>query len=90
MSSCADRVAGWTRERFGLPHDAVVLVNQLARTLPGYPPLFTVIMFWTAGLAQRHHLKVFKPMHDVTPEDLPPYWMRDALAVAPDFACECC
>ncbi len=90
MSSCADRVAGWTRERFGLPADALVLVDETASTLAGFPPRFTVIVFWTGGLAQRHHLKVFKPMQQVTPDDLPPYWMRDALAVAPGFVCECC
>lgn len=88
--SCAAQVANWTRERFGLPGDALVLVNEATSTLPGFPPRFTVIVFWTAGLAQRHHLKVFKPMAQVTPDDLPPYWMRDALAVSPSFACECC
>ena len=88
--ACAEQVARWTRERFGLPADAVVLVNEVASTLPGFPPLFTVIVFWTAGLAQRHHLKVFKPMDVVALDDLPPYWMREALAVAPGFACECC
>ena len=90
MPAIADTIAGWTRERFGLPAASVVLVNEVACTQPGFPPRYTVIVFWTAGLAQRHHLKVFKPMHDVTPEDLPPYWMRDALAVAPGYACDCC
>ena len=90
MSSCADQVAGWTRERFGLPASAVVLVNEVASTLPGFPPRFTVIVFWTGALEQRHHLKVFKPMQQVMPDDLPPYWMRDALALAPGFVCECC
>ena len=26
----------------------------------------------------------------VTPDDLPPYWMRDALAVPPGTGCDCC
>jgi nitrate reductase delta subunit len=90
MSSSSDDVAAWTRKRFGLPLQSVVLVNDVAGTLPGLPPLYTVIVFWTGALAQRHHLKVFKPLAQVGPDDLPPYWMRDALAVAPGFACDCC
>ena len=90
MPSFAEHIAGWARERFGLPLQSVVLVNDVAGTLPGFPPLYTVIVFWTGALAQRHHLKVFKPMAEVTPDDLPPYWMRDALAVPPGFACDCC
>ena len=88
--SAADRVAGWTRERFGLPADAVVLVDERATTLPGIPARVTVIVFWSAGLAQRHHLNIFKPLAQIAPEDLPPYWMRDALAVAPGYVCDCC
>ena len=90
MPSASDDVAAWTRERFGLPPQSVVLVNDVASSLPGFPPLYTVIVFWTGALAQRHHLKVFKPLAQVTPNDLPPYWMRDALAVPPGFACDCC
>ena len=90
MPASADQVAGWTRERFGLPADAVVLVSESATTLPGFPPRFTVIVFWTGALEQRHHAKVFKPLAQVTPDDLPPYWMRDALAVGADFSCDCC
>ena len=90
MPANAHEVAGWTRERFGLPATSVVLVDNVASTLPGFPPQFTVIVFWTGALEQRHHLKVFKPVTQVTPDDLPPYWMRDALTVPPGFACDCC
>lgn len=90
MPPCAEQIADWTRERFGLPPQSVVLVNEVAGTLPGFPPRCTVIVFWTGALAQRHHLKVFRPLHEVTAEDLPPGWMRDALAVPPGFACDCC
>ena len=83
------RVQGWVRERFSLPADSAVLVTELACAQPGCPPLETVIAFWT-GQAMRHHYKVFKPARQVTPDDLPPYWMRDALVVPPDWACECC
>ena len=90
MPAIADTIAAWTRERFGLPAASVVLVSEVASSLPGFPPRFTVIVFWTGALAQRHHLKVFKSLAQVTPDDLPPYWMRDALAVPPGFACDCC
>ena len=90
MPSCAEQVAGWTRERFGLVAQSIVLVNDVATSEPGFPPRCTVIVFWTGVLAQRHHLKIFKPLHQVKPDDLPPYWMRDALAVSPTFACGCC
>ncbi len=90
MPSPADTIAGWTRERFGLPAASVVLVDEVAASLPGFPPRFTVIVFWTGALAQRHHLKVFNTMDRVTIEDLPPYWMREALAVSPSDSCACC
>ncbi len=90
MPSPAHTIAGWTRERFGLPAASVVLVDEVASSLPGFPPRSTVIVFWTGELAQRHRLKVFKPVDRVTPDDLPPYWMRDALAVSTTDACDCC
>ena len=88
----AQRVAGFTRQRFGLPPEATVLVTELACALPGCPPRETVIAFWTGAEPdlRRHHYKVFKPLLQVVQDDLPPYWMREALAVAPDFACDCC
>jgi len=88
--SARDRVAGWTRRRFGLGAEEVVLVDERGCTLAGFPPLETVIVFWTGALARRHHTKVFKPLAEVTPEDLPPYWMKDALAVPPGYTCDCC
>ena len=82
----------WVRERFSLTPEQAVLVTELVCALPGCPPLETVIAFWT-GTAQaplRHHYKVFKPVQQVLPEDLPPYWMKNALAVPTDWACDCC
>jgi hypothetical protein len=90
VAATAQHIAAWTRERFGLPSTDVVLVNQLASALPGFPPWFTVIIFWSAEMARRHHLKIFKPMAEIAPEDLPPYWMRDALIVPPGTGCDCC
>ena len=80
------------RERFRLSAQTVVMVTELVCALPGCPPLETVIAFWLGdeGDAVRHHYKVFKPVQQVTPDDLPPWWMKDALAVPPDWACSCC
>jgi hypothetical protein len=83
-----DRVRQWARERFDLPPDAAIMVAQLACTLPGCPPVETVIAFWSEE--RRYHFKVFKPVADIAPDDLPPSWMKRALAVPDDFECECC
>jgi hypothetical protein len=56
--------------------------------VPGCPPIETVIAFWSDE--RRHHFKVFKPVAEVTDADLPPYWLKNALAVSDDFQCECC
>lgn len=84
-----DRVRDWTRERFGLQPDDAVLVTEVACAVPGCPPVETVVAFWTHG-DRRHHFKVFKPVLQVAPEDLPYAWMKQALAVVDGFACDCC
>ena len=83
------QVQAWVRDRFNLGTDTVVMVTELPCALPGCPPLETVIAFWI-GAEVRHHYKVFKPARQVQLDDLPPYWMKDALAVPPDWACDCC
>ncbi len=82
-----DRVREWTRQRFAL-EDTAILVAEIACAVPGCPPLETVIAFWSGG--RRHHTKVFKPVRGVIEDDLPPSWMKDALAVPDDFECDCC
>ena len=84
-----DRIAEWTRERFGLPEDCAILVSEVKCPLPGCPPLETVVAFWTRD-ATRHHFKVFKPAADVVADDLPYYWLMKSLAVHPDFSSDCC
>ena len=88
-AAALERVRGWTQARFSLPDDAAILVSQLDCVIPGCPPVETVVAFWT-GDAVRHHFKVFKPVADVVPDDLPFAWLKDALAVSPDYECECC
>lgn len=84
-----DRVRDWTRERFKLADDAAIMVTEITCTVPGCPPLETVVAFWTA-VDRRHHFKVFKPLGDVVLDDLPPSWMKDALAGEEVFGCPCC
>ena len=82
----ASRVKAWTRSRFG---DVTVLVSELESAVPGFPPLHTVVAFWTAE-RRHYHFKVFKPLEDVAEDDVPPAWYRDALAVTPGVDCGCC
>ena len=89
------RVEAEVRQRLRLLATTTVLVTELACELPGCPPLETVIAFWLGedehdAEPLRHHYKVFKPVQQVTEADLPPWWMKDALAVPPDWVCACC
>ena len=83
-----DRVREWTRTRFKLD-DAAILVAEVACGVPGCPPIETVVAFWTAA-DQRHQFKVFKPVAQVAADDLPPAWMKDALAANDGMECGCC
>jgi nitrate reductase delta subunit len=86
-SAALDRVREGVRARFSLGEGAI-LVAEVTCAVPGCPPIETVIAFWWDE--RRHHFKVFKPVAEVTDDDLPPYWMKQALAVPDDFWCECC
>ena len=83
-----EQVKQWTRERFALGADETVMVAEVGRTLPGFPPRETQVGFWTAD-GTRHHFRVFKPVAAVAEADLPPAWMKKALA-NDGFDCECC
>jgi len=82
-----DRVREWVRERFALG-DTAILVAEVACAVPGCPPVETVIAFWSGE--RRHHFKVFRPVAEVTADDLPPRWYMGALAVPDDYECGCC
>lgn len=91
----APQLQAWVRERFRLTAEATVQVRERPCTEPGMPPVETLVSFWLDSVGtddepQRHHAKVFKPLADVRPDDLPPWWMKDALRVPPDWACDCC
>lgn len=65
------------------------MVAEVACTVPGCPPLETVIAFWTDG-DRRHHFKVFKPLAEVAEDDLPPAWLKNGLADIEGVDCSCC
>jgi nitrate reductase delta subunit len=81
-------VKEFVRANFRLT-DETILVTELACQVPGCPPLETVIAFWGKDEKRRHY-KVFKPVAEVVMEDLPPWWMRDALIETEVFGCPCC
>ena len=85
-SRAASQIKAWTRGRFG---DVTVLVTELESAVPGFPPLHTVIAFWTAE-RKHYHFRIFKPLEQVAAEDLPPSWYKEALAVTPGIDCSCC
>ena len=87
-SAAVDRVRDWTRARFKLADDETVMVSQIACGVPGCPPLETHVVFWSE--AGRHHFKVFKPLAQVSEDDLPPAFMKNALVALDGFACDCC
>jgi nitrate reductase delta subunit len=88
--AAAESVKRWTRSRFSLAENVMLLVTELESAVPGFPPLHTVVAFWTAE--QKHyHFRIFKPLLDVLEEDLPPSWYKEALAVAFEgMQCDCC
>lgn len=74
----ATRVEAALRDRFALPDTVAVIVAQLNCQTPGCPPVETAIAFWGEdGTAYR--LRVFKPLAEVSEEDMPPRWLLPAL-----------
>jgi hypothetical protein len=88
QSANLDRVRGWTRVRFALGADETVMVSELACAVPGCPPVETHIVFWSD--LGRHHTKIFKPLAEVTEDDLPPAFMKNALVALDGEECGCC
>ena len=94
-----ERVKDWTRSRFQLDEDAIVIVTEAVPKLPGYPPLQTSVSFgqgtptcWGNDQSpkQRHHFTIYKPITDVAEGDIPPAWMKESLALSEGVACSCC
>jgi nitrate reductase molybdenum cofactor assembly chaperone NarJ/NarW len=87
-SALTERVSGWTRQHFGLVDDETVMVSEIACRVPGCPPIETHVVFWTA--AGRHHFKIFKPLAQVSEDDLPPAFIKNALLAPEGLDCDCC
>ncbi|MFT5009240.1 MAG: hypothetical protein ACI868_001947 [Granulosicoccus sp.] len=82
-------IKDWTRERFSLAADGVILVAELNCQVPGCPPVETVVAFWDDD-STRYRYKVFKPVTAVTAEDVPIYWLKSALIDYGENGCDCC
>jgi hypothetical protein len=82
-----EAVRGWTRRRFKLPAEAAVLVSEMACTVPGCPPLETVVAFWTAD-ERRHQFKLYKPLREVLYDDVG--WLMGSPAAHDGSAWDCC
>ncbi len=83
------RVKDFTRAHFRLGEAETILVAEVECQTPGCPPLETIIAFWGED-ARRRHYKVFKPVEEVVEDDLPPWWMKDALVEEVFAGCPCC
>jgi hypothetical protein len=82
-----ERVREWTRARFSL-NEETVMVAEIACAVPGCPPIETHVVFWSD--AGRHHFKIFKPLAEVVEDDLPPSFMKNALIWDEGIECSCC
>jgi nitrate reductase delta subunit len=85
----ASRVKAWTRARFSLAADSIIMVSELESAAPGFPPLSTVVAFWSAE-RKHYHWRIFKPLQEVVEDDLPPAWYKQALEVTAGLPCGCC
>jgi nitrate reductase delta subunit len=88
-AQAVERIKAWTRERFALRDEDTILVNEEATREPGFPPVETHVGFWTSD-GTRHRYRVFRRVEEVIESDIPPSWMRDALAGESNFECSCC
>ena len=84
-----EAIKNWTRERFSLTEDAVILVAELSCQVPGCPPIETVVAFWDDDIT-RYRFKVFKPVTEVISEDVPIYWLKSSLIDYGELGCDCC
>jgi hypothetical protein len=73
-----DRIEGWTRARFGVPEDQIVLVSEEASGVAGFPGLDVVVRFWMSREA-RYRFRIFKSAREVVEADLPVAWLLPGL-----------
>jgi hypothetical protein len=73
------------RDRFRIPGTEIILVSQDPGTKPGFPPVETNVIFWKDET--RYRLKIFAPVADVTPADLPIAWLLPSLEDTGEGGC---
>jgi hypothetical protein len=73
-----DQIERWTRSRFSLSDDQIVLVSVEASGIPGFPEKDTIVRFWTDS-ETRYRFRIFKPVCDVVESDLPVHWLMPGL-----------
>lgn len=83
------RIETLARDHFRLQPFTPVRVAEAPTTLPGFPPVETLVSFWS-GNQSEHRWRVFKPVAQVTRDDLPPWWMKDAIVIDDMPFCDCC
>lgn len=81
------RVEHDVRNRYEIDAADIVLVSEEPTNLAGGPARMTTILFWI-GPENRHRIRVFKPVHDISNADLPPAWLKSALI--DDLLEDCC
>ncbi|HWL59010.1 MAG TPA: hypothetical protein VNQ78_20355 [Paracoccus sp. (in: a-proteobacteria)] len=74
----AAQVEAMVRERFALAETVVMVVAELSCQTPGCPPVETAIAFWDEA-GQPYRIRIFKPVAEVTEDDLPPRWLLPGL-----------
>jgi nitrate reductase delta subunit len=84
------RLREWTRARFGLDNEAVIMVAEIECQVPGCPPIETIVAFWTGEAGTRYRFKIFKPVAAVAADDLPVSWLLPSLVDYGDLGCDCC
>ncbi len=87
--SSSEQVESWTRDRFDLSSDALVVVADVRCQVPGCPPRETLVAFWQPG-GLRYRYKVFKPVAEVVEADIPVKWLLPSLEDVAGLGCECC
>lgn len=80
------RIDALIRARFDVRADDIVLVAADAVDRPGFPAFETNITFWKGDA--RYKLKIFKPISEVSDQDMPVKWLLPALI--DDGEGECC
>ncbi|HSM39508.1 MAG TPA: hypothetical protein VK862_02060 [Afifellaceae bacterium] len=73
-----DRIERWTRSRFSLADEHIVVVSVDASGIPGFPEKDTTVRFWT-DRTTRYRFRIFKPASEVVEADLPEHWLMPGL-----------